>query len=140
MEKIKAVLPSGGATGGEPRTWAIVVAGGLGVGPAKAVVPAKVVPARQTREVIIRTREQREDLAKRTPQQVIDAITRTAHKTGAVAARRLRSGDTVVTFNTGTKKEFLKDTNWVGQAFGEGAAIVQRTYAVLAKGVPAHRL
>ena len=43
--------------GGEPYTWAIVVTGGLGVGLTKAVVLAKIVPARQTKEVIIHTRE-----------------------------------------------------------------------------------
>ena len=52
-----------------------------------------------------------------------------------MAAYRLCSRDTVVTFNTGIRKEFLKDTTWVGQAFGEGVAIARRTYTVLAKGV-----
>ena len=57
IEKIKVALPSRGAKGGELSTWVIVIAGGLGVGLAKVVVLAKVVLARQTREVIIYTRE-----------------------------------------------------------------------------------
>ena len=57
VEKIKAALPNRGVKGGELSTWVIIAAGGVGVGLAKAVVLAKVVLARQTREVIIHTRE-----------------------------------------------------------------------------------
>ena len=64
---MKGTLPNRGATGGKPRSWATIVVGGPGVGLTKVAVLVKVIPAKQTREIVIHTGEQREDLAKRTP-------------------------------------------------------------------------
>jgi hypothetical protein len=46
------------------------------------------------------------DLAKRTPAEIIQAINQASTKKGAIAARKLPSGDTVVTFNDPATKEW----------------------------------
>lgn len=96
---------------------------------------AKQVPARQARELVVRATSMPLELANRTPKQIVQAINTAAGKEGAVAARRLQSGDTVITFEEGTREQYIADTAWVQRAFGEGAEIAQRTYPVMVKGV-----
>jgi hypothetical protein len=91
------------------QTWASIAAGATKQRP-QPNPPAKVIPARQAREIVIRIGQQPADLAERSPKAVVEAITTAAGRQGAVAARRLRSGDTVVTFNEGTKEAFITDT------------------------------
>ena len=118
-------------------TWAAVAARAPNPhnGPA-----AKEVPARLEREIVIRTGAQPPDLARRSPQEVIQAIQTTTGREGAAAARRLRSGDTAITFIGNTKAAFLEDKAWVTKVFGDSAAVAQRTYAVLAKGIQVSKL
>ncbi len=121
-------------------SWAAVAASGTESEPKtqndQSHKAAKQVPARQAREVVIRAANLPEELANRTPREVVQAVNTAAGKDGAVAARRLRSGDTVVTFENGSKGYYTANTTWVTKAFGEGATITQRTYAVLVKGMP----
>ena len=76
------------------------------------------------------------DLAKRTPAEIIQAINQATTKKGAIVARKLPSGDTVVTFNDLTTKEwYSRNSQWIQQAFGEQAKEACRTYTVLIKGL-----
>ncbi|EAQ91777.1 hypothetical protein CHGG_00012 [Chaetomium globosum CBS 148.51] len=76
------------------------------------------------------------DLAKRTPQETIQAVNQVSVRKGAVAARRLPSGDTIVTFQSaGARDWYSTNTNWVREAFGEQAEESKRTFAVQLKGV-----
>jgi len=120
-------------TQGGPRTsWAAVAA--------QARPQAKVIPARQIHELVIKVGEQSRDLAGRTPQEVIQAVNTAAAKTGAVATRRLRSGDTVITFEGDSRVAYEGNTEWVQKAFGPQASLSQRTHGVLVKGIPIQKL
>jgi hypothetical protein len=121
------------------KTWAEVAGGGRrGSGGVEA--PKIVVPERRTREVVIKALGQSEDLARRTSVEVVQA-TNTAIGGGSkvVAARRLPSGDTILTF-ADKAEEYTKDTAWVQAAFGSTAQVRPREFAVIAKGLPAQRL
>jgi hypothetical protein len=134
LSKAPAAAVAAGPGGAARPSWAAVAAGPPG--------PrlAKEVPARQEREIIVRATELPAELANRTAKETITAIQTAAGREGPVAARRLRSGDTAITFLPGTREEFLQGREWVTKAFGEGATIAQRTYAVLAKGLPANSI
>jgi hypothetical protein len=99
-----------------------------------------VVPARHVREVIIRkNNNQPAELAKRTVPEIVQSINTALKTNGAVAARRLQSGDTVVTFKD-KASQYTRDTTWVQTAFGEGATLSSRTVTVLVKRIPADLL
>jgi hypothetical protein len=116
------------------RTWATVASGGPGQGP--QAQPTKAIPQRADRELLIRGVDLPADLAKRTPAEIVQAINQASTKQGAIAARKLPSGDTVVTFNDSTTKGWhSNNTQWIQQAFGEQAKEACRTYAVLVKGL-----
>jgi hypothetical protein len=55
---------------------------------------------------------------------------------GAIAARKLPSGDVIITFkDAGTRYWHAKSGGWIGAAFGETAKEAKRTFAVLVKGM-----
>jgi hypothetical protein len=68
-----------------------------------------VVPERRTREVIIKALGQGEDLAQRSSIQVVDAANRAIGGSSVVAARRLPSGDIILSFE-GKADESTKET------------------------------
>jgi hypothetical protein len=138
-ELAKALQRPTGTTG--KASWAAVVAGTTQVDRSRneAFTPKVVIPERRTREVVIRAPEQGEDLAQRTAVQVVEAVNRAMGSDGAVAARRMRSGDTVLTFK-GNAEGYTKNTTWVETAFGVRAEVKRREFAVIAKGLPASRL
>ena len=70
-------------------------------------VPAKALPpSRLAREVLVRGAGQLPSLAKRTPQEIVQAVNTASKNNGAaVAARKLPSGDVVVTFCTDQAKQ-----------------------------------
>jgi hypothetical protein len=51
------------------------------------------------------------ELAKRTPAEIIQVINQASAKKGAIAARKLLSGDIVVTFSDPTTKEWHNQNN-----------------------------
>ena len=121
----------------KPLSWASVAASGS---VASAWVPKVVVPARSSREVVIQAKDQAVDLAGRTSEETVQAVN-TALGGGekAVTARRLRSGDTVLTFRNAAD-QYTKEEGWVRQAFGPTAQLSHCEFAVIAKAVPANRL
>jgi hypothetical protein len=94
------------------------------------------VPARINKEILIKGRGMPADMAKRTPQEMVQAINRASMKKGAIAARRLPSGDTIVTFQgTATRDWHSTNTGWIKEAFGQQAEENKRTFAVLLRGL-----
>jgi hypothetical protein len=98
--------------------------------------PRKVIPARQSREIIVRGSEMPPSLARRTPQEIVQAINQVSVQKGAIAARALPSGDVVVTFRDGPTRDWhQRNKRWIQEAFGEQAKEAQRTVAILIKGL-----
>jgi hypothetical protein len=116
-----------------PRTWAHVA----GQAPKPWTEPKMMVPARSARELVIKTPDAAPEIAERTPEQIVAAVKATEGGKAAVAARRLPSGDTIVTFSTDTPP---LTTAWVEGAFGPGATAGRRQFTVIAKGLPRHQL
>ena len=85
----------GGTMG--PRTWAMVAAGHGGVDDL-ATRREQPVPKKFSREIVVRATGQTPDLANRTAEEVVRAINVASLKMGAIAMRKLPSGDMVVTF------------------------------------------
>ena len=99
-------------------------------------LPQKVVPQRANREILIRGRDLPADLAKRTPAEITQAVNQASAQQGAIAARKMPSGDTVVTFRDPAAKEwYSKNPEWIQQAFGGQARAATTTHAVLVKGL-----
>ena len=138
-------IPAAPAAPAAPKTtWATVAAAAVTTATKAGNypwTPRVIVPERRTREVIIHTQQQEEALAKRTPVQVTEAVNRAIGRGAdrAIAARRLPSGDIIVTFTDDATK-YTEDTKWVEAAFGEKAELKTREFAVLAKGIPVNRL
>jgi len=119
----------------QPRlaTWATVAAAATG----STTLPVKAnPPSRLAREVLVRGAGLSASLAKRTPQEIVQAVNTASKTKGAIAARKLPSGDVVVTFcNDQTKQWHSTNLQWIQQAFGTQATEARRTTAVLVKGL-----
>ena len=135
-EAVRATMgPTQGTAQG--RSWATVAAGGPVLNPLNPLnQPTKAIPPRIDRELLVRGTNLLADLAKRTLAEIIQVINQVSAKKGAIAARKLPSGDIVVTFNDPTTKGWhSQNTQWIQQAFGEQAKEACRTYAILVKGL-----
>ena len=85
-----------------PKTWANVASSRpWGAGALAGQEPHIVVPARREREVVVRKGDG--DASQRTPVEVVRAVNSALGSSEAVAARRLQSGDTLITFSEGVK-------------------------------------
>ena len=69
----------------------------------------------------------------------MEAANKAIGGSSVVAARRLPSGDTILTFE-GKAEEHTKDTAWVQATFGSSAQVRPREFTVVAKGLLAQRL
>ena len=137
---IEAVQAAVGANQGtaqgtaQGRSWAIVASGGLGQ--SLQAQPTRAIPQRANRELLVRGVDLLVDFVKRSPAEIVQAINQALTKQGAITARKLPSGDVVVTFNDPTTKNWHSNsTQWIQQAFGEQAKEASRTYVVLVKGL-----
>jgi hypothetical protein len=116
------------ATTARARSWATVAAG-------EAELPAKRIPGRLNREILVRGSAV-PALTRRSPQEIVQAVNGVSEKKGAIAARKLPSGDVIVTFqDTEMKNWHSANGRWIGTAFGESAKEAKRTFAVLMKGM-----
>ena len=82
-----------------------------------------MVPARRSREIVVKTGHLRVDGAPapvRTSKEVVDSVNKALGVREALAARRLGSGDTVVTFQEYALR-YKVDNAWIKEAFGEEA-------------------
>ena len=82
------------------RTWATMAAGSL-----NQTVPKKVVPARQSQEVLIRGSYMATEHRNRSPQETMQAINQASTRQGAIATRHLPSRNIVVTFKDSATKQ-----------------------------------
>ena len=96
------------------------------------------LPRRHQREAIVKPTQQA-DLTNRTPTEIVQAVNTAIGSESVVAARKLPSGDTVLTFAQDAEG-YTRDKTWVTKAFGPEATLRRREYAVIAKGLPASRL
>ena len=119
-----------------PPTWANIAAINAPQHQSQGRDPrARPVPARHEREVTIQTKDCPTDILQRTAPETIQAINR--HLTDnptASAARRLPSGDIVITFSDNASGR-AADTEWVRNAFGPEATASRRQYTIIAKSV-----
>ena len=119
------------------KSWAKVAGGGRGLAATSTGdEPRRAVPAKHPRELIVKAPNKAPEMAGRTAQQIVDATNAAIGTKEAVAARRLRSGDVVLTFKE-DPGETAKRDDWVQTAFGAGALVQRREYAVIVKGLPA---
>ena len=110
------------------RSWATVLAG-------EGDPPKKIIPGRLAREILVRGSTE-PALARRSPQEIVQAVNKASERKGAIAARKLPSGDVIITFqDAGTRDWHAKSGGWIGAAFGETAKEAKRTFAVLVKGM-----
>ena len=93
-----------------------------------------MVPARRSREVLIKQGEYNEREAHRTPADVVAAVNIALGASEAVAIRRLKSGDTLVTFKE-QASAYKANNNWIEKAAGTKATRVRREFTVLVKGI-----
>ena len=106
------------------RSWATVLAG-------EGEPPKKIIPGRLAMEILVRGLTE-PALARRSPQEIVQAVNKASERKGAIAARKLPSGDVIITFqDAGTRDWHAKSGGWIGAAFGETAKEAKRTFAVL---------
>ncbi len=94
-----------------------------------------MVPARRSREVLIKQGEYNEREAYRTLADVVAAVNIALGASEAVAIRRLKSGDTFVTFKE-QASAYKANNSWIEKAFGTKATRARREFTVLVKGIP----
>ena len=92
-----------------------------------------MVPARREREVIVRKGEG--DSSQRTPVEVVRAINSALGNDEAIAARRLQSGDTLITFREAANA-YKTDDTWIAEAFGTAASRARRELTIVARRLP----
>ncbi|CAJ2504452.1 Uu.00g118460.m01.CDS01 [Anthostomella pinea] len=128
MPKTPQAVP--GTTG--PRSWANVAAAG---GSVTTNTPKVFVPVRIQREVIIQNSGSILEMTKRTAVEAVQAMNMAIGAQEAVAARRLPSGDVVVTFLNTINKYKEGTAAWIRVAFGATTEQSCREFMVIAKGL-----
>lgn len=121
-----------------PKTWAAIAAGASPSLP-RVEPPPKAVPSRVNREVLVKGSTIATDFQKRTPEETILAVNHATRSGAAVAARRLRSGDVVITFAE-ESSAFREQTEWLRPAFGPEASLHRRLFSVIIKSFPLRHL
>ena len=117
-----------------PRTWASIAGSKpWGGGALTAQEPCIVVPARREREVVIRKGE--ENSSQRTPVEVVRAVNSALGNDEAIAARRLQSGDTLITFKEAANAYKIDDA-WIAEAFGTAASRARRQLTIVVRRLP----
>ena len=89
------------------RTWADVASGAQPI--ASGAIqgpPRKVIPQRANRETLIKGNDLPADLANRTLAEITQTVNQATSQQGVIVARKLLSGDIVVTFRDEATKEW----------------------------------
>jgi hypothetical protein len=143
IDQLTRVPPAQSSADTSRKTWAAVAAAAAGAGGPAVYTPKVVVPERRNREIVVKATDLAPELAARTSVEIVEAVNKAmgggSGSGRAVAARRMPSGDTVLTFSSNTDT-ITKDTEWVQTAFGHTAEVKRREFTVVAKGLPAARL
>jgi hypothetical protein len=93
------------------------------------------VPARRSREVVVAPGDEDTTQKQRTGPELVRDINTKIQCESVVAARRLPSGDTLVTFEGEEAKKKWEKDQAVLDAFGTNARIRTREYTVIAHGI-----
>ena len=93
------------------------------------------MPARRSREVLIKEGEYNEGEVYRSPADVVTAVNTALGVSEAVAIRRLKSGDTLVAFKE-QASAYKANNSWIEKVFGTKATRARREFTVLVKGIP----
>ena len=92
------------------------------------------VSARRQREIVVARGTETLEEKRRNGRELVEDLNK-GEKRGILAARRLPSGDVLLTTESRETKERLeKDQSWLN-AFGEGAKVKRRACVVLAHGI-----
>ncbi|KAG6064745.1 hypothetical protein E4U32_008125 [Claviceps aff. humidiphila group G2b] len=102
--------------------WASITARGVPgpLGPHNP--PPMAVPSRLHREVLIKGTFINSNVSGRSPGEIVKAVNAATKTDTAVAARRLASGDTVVTCRDSTSRPNADDTEWKPQSTAGSSA------------------
>jgi hypothetical protein len=99
--------------------------------------PTKPVPARHKREIIATRGAETTEQAQRTGKELVEQLNSAGTDIGGqiVAARRLPSGDIVLTTDEEqTRTKWIADQEWL-RVFGTDARVKRREFIVLAHGI-----
>jgi hypothetical protein len=138
VEKLidKQQMQYAGAAQSAPRSYAAALQSGLP--PWAGPPPVREVPARLPRELVVTSSNGTPQDRTRPIKQIVEEINKTRSKEikgKVLAARRLPSGDIVITTDTATTKEQLeKDNSWL-PAVSSTATVNRRRFPVMVHGM-----
>ncbi|KAG6235668.1 hypothetical protein E4U23_000578, partial [Claviceps purpurea] len=138
IDNVKAMVKEAVAEAfNAPPTWASVVARSAPTSNStpRSPPPPMAVPARVHREVVVKGSSISSTVNRRNPVEIVNAVNGAIQAPVAVAARRLQSGDTVVTFRDLARPHVEADA-WVKTAFGPEAALSRRLFTIIVKSFP----
>ncbi|KAG6039135.1 hypothetical protein E4U39_007828, partial [Claviceps sp. Clav50 group G5] len=128
VQKALRAPPTGGTT------WASIAARGGPSPPGPRSPPPIAAPPRLHREMLIKGTSINSTVSGRSPVEIVKAVNAALKSEVAVAARRLQSGDTIITFRDASSRPKTED--WVQTAFGPDATVNRRVFSVVVKGFP----
>lgn len=133
LTKIVQGLTKAPSNSTSPVSYAAVLKRGTALGlPQRGEMP---VPARRSREVIIATGAETPTQKQRSGAEIVRDINTNIQSESVVAARRLQSGDILVTFDQEEAKKKWEKDNKLLQAFGTNGKLRTREYTLIAHGV-----
>jgi hypothetical protein len=96
--------------------------------------PKMVIPARRSKELVVRENGAEVNLRNRTPQDIIQAVNTAIDGNDAIAVRIMQNGDVIIIFRNNAE---LKTTNvnWVAKTFEKSANLAKKELAIIVKGL-----
>ena len=99
------------------------------------VTPQKPVPLRHKRKIVVVQGTETAEQKRRTYKELLEQMNKAGIAGEAVAIRKLGTNDMMITMeDEQARTSWLTNTKWLA-AFGEGARIKQREFAVIAYGI-----
>jgi len=132
---IKALFREQQSEPKKPTTYAEAARARGGAGGGYNAPREATQPARYQREVVVAPGGETPEQKLRSGKELVESLNKYAGGDTAVAARRLPSGDVLVTtVDTEGRKTMQQNTDWL-KAFGVGARIKRKAYTVLVHGI-----
>jgi hypothetical protein len=98
-----------------------------------------VVPARRSKELVVRGGSADANLRNRTPQNIIQAVNTAINGSNAVAAKTMLNGNVVIIFRNDAEPK-ITNVDWVAKAFGKSANLAKKELAIMAKNLSVTKL
>jgi hypothetical protein len=116
--------------------WARVA--GSNASPAVNMIPVRrtALPARHKYEVIVSPGTQTIEQLGRNPRELVEGLRKATELENIAAARRLLSGDVLITTLSEEAKKSLEMRKDWDRLIGDGAKVKRRHYTVVAQGMP----